>query len=33
MGPFTTGVPKKGKNDFKTFVGLLFASNIYLKQI
>jgi hypothetical protein len=32
MGLFMVGVSKKKKNS-KTFVGLLFANNIYLKQI
>jgi hypothetical protein len=31
-GLFMVGVQKR-KNEFKTFVGLLFANNIYLKQI
>jgi hypothetical protein len=33
LGLFKVGVPKKGKKDFKTFVGVFFVNNIYLKQI
>jgi hypothetical protein len=33
MGFFLVGVPKKGKRILGLFKGLLFANNIYLKQI
>jgi hypothetical protein len=32
-GPIQGWGPKKRKMDFKTFIRLLFANNIYLKQI
>jgi hypothetical protein len=32
MGLFMVRVLRKKKKDLKTFVGLLFANNIYLKQ-
>jgi hypothetical protein len=32
MGLFTIGVPKQGKRDSRTLVGLLFANKIYLTQ-
>ncbi len=33
LGLFTVGVLEKRKKDSRTFMGLLFANNIYLKQI
>jgi hypothetical protein len=33
LGLFKVGFPKKRKKDFRTFVGLFFVNNIYLKQI
>jgi hypothetical protein len=32
-GPFMVGVPKKRKNDSKTFLELLSINSIYMKQI
>jgi len=33
LGLFMIRVPNKKKKDFKTFMGLRFANNIYLKLI
>jgi hypothetical protein len=33
MGPFTIGVPKKGKKNFRIFLELVSTNNIYIKQI
>jgi hypothetical protein len=33
MGLFMVGVPKEGKKNSRTFMGVLFANNIDLKQI